>query len=110
MELTIEQLLIVGFVGSIVAQGIKLVTAYFGYELSRFWISAIVMVLSFCGAWIWFPVPLPTEVADPMLFVQAWLGVILTIFGSAVLVYNILLEKVFEKLSLTKERALVKFQ
>src|SRR3989304_10489771 len=105
MELSAEQLLLLGLVASVLSQLAKLLLAKFGYDTSRLVITIIVVVVSVALGYVWLKPELPTY-TDPMQFAVALLVAATAVFGFATLIYNVLLSKVFEVLTWTKDRLL----
>lgn len=106
MELTAEIIMIVGFVASILSAGIKLLSAKFGVELTKFWMTVIVAAVSIVLAVLFNLPALPVYGDDPMLYVTSWLTLISGYVGFATLIYNLILDKVLDKLKLTSARFL----
>jgi len=108
MELTLEQVALVGLVAAALAQIIKLLVAKFGKEkISRFWITVAAYVVS-CGlAVVWMKPVLP-PLDDPAAFVAQLLVVAGAVIGFATLIYNLLLAKLLELIGWTAERVLGK--
>lgn len=121
-----EQVIFLGIVAAVVFQLIKLYQARKGVVIDRTVLTVILFVISIPLAYIWarpalpaFP-PWPAPVEDPSLYaglIVAFLGevivflgkliaVLAAIIGFATSIYNILLEKVFEKLGWTKARVM----
>ena len=101
MELSAEQLLLLGLVASVLSQLAKLLLAKFGYSTSRLVITIIVVVVSVALGYVWLKPELPTY-TDPMQFALALLVAATAVFGFATLIYNVLLFKIFEVLKWTK--------
>ena len=104
------QMLLIGVVASIVAQGVKMYAAWRGVEIGRKGMTLTVFGAAVFLAYVFArPVvpafPLPVE--DPAVYatlVGAWLVSIAQmaagLLGAAFTVYNLLLEKVFEKMNI----------
>jgi hypothetical protein len=105
MNLTADQIIILGIASSVIAQVIKWISDWQGKDLDRKWATAILFVVSLGLAFVWtsWAIPaLPVFVGDPMTdtaSVLAWAGSLLAmlspIVGFAMAIYNLLLEKVF---------------
>lgn len=101
--LTDTQILIIGLLASVLGQVIKLVFAYFQYELSKVSITVVVSIVSMILAWIFNPLVLPEYTGDLLTYTMGVITMLSTLVGFAMVIYNLLLEKLFEKLSLSKE-------
>jgi hypothetical protein len=112
MELSATLVSVIGIVVSLLAQGIKLVGARWGWKPSRVsitWISgglALVLALIFGGAVFpaW-PVLLATGAPlDLVIVVLQWVGqvlvVLVAVVGFAKIIYDLVLMKLFEYLGL----------
>ena len=112
MQLSAEQVILIGFVSTLIVQAVKLVTAKFKLTLDRKWITVILMVVAVFLAYIWARPELPAwpgPVDDPMIYfglVVAFIGKIIValsaIAGSAKILYNLLFQGVFDKLGIGK--------
>lgn len=100
------QLLLIGFIASLLAQGVKLALAQFGKDIHRGWLTGIAFVISVGLAYWWFPVEVLIVPDDPMATAVALATAASAVLGSATLIYNVLVQKIFEKLDWTKERLL----
>ena len=104
MELSPEQIFIVGAIASVIGVIVKLLTAKIsGFSISKFWMTIIVSVVSFVLAVV-FNLPALPEYLDPIQYVAAWLALISGYLGSATLIYNLLLDKILDKLEFTASR------
>jgi len=112
MELTFEQVTLLGVGASAILSVLKLLYAQFGGSfLGRKTLTLILFAVSLVLAYIWATPALPvfpTLLEDPVLMtaaVLAFLGqglsVITAICGFAFIIYNLLLEKVLEGLGWT---------
>lgn len=96
-ELSLEQVLLIGFVAAVLAQIIKVIAAKLGHVLHKDWITAIAFVLSVALAFIWIaPKWVPT--GDPMTDALNLVNQAGAVLGFATAIYNVLLEKVLAKL------------
>jgi len=103
------QLFLIGVIASAVVYGIKLVAAKMpDVEIRRDWLTIFLYVVSLALAAMWGGVVLPEfgGYADPVTFVAAalrWAGEVLVALGPSVgfatLIYNVLLQKVFDGLA-----------
>jgi hypothetical protein len=100
------QLLLIGGVAALVVQILKLLAAQFGWDIHRGWTTVIAFVISVIMAYFFFPVEVIFVPDDPMTSAQNLIAAASALLGSATLVYNVLLEKIATKFSLTKERFL----
>jgi len=101
-------LLVIGFIAVLLAQVIKFAFARLGKPIHRGWITVVTYGVSFVVAVLWNMPSLPampSMVGDPSIIVNAmivYLGELLAItsgiVGFATLIYNVLLEKIFDKL------------
>lgn len=105
MELTAVQLMLLGLVATVLAQGAKLLLAKVGYDTTRLVITIVVVVASVALAWFWMKPEIP-PFTDPMQFATALLTAAGAVFAFATIIYNVLLAKLFELLNWTKARFL----
>lgn len=105
MELELWQITLIGIVASILAQGLRLLAAKFGWSLNRTIVSLVVLVVSIILAWLFEPPVIPPE-TDAMKLALNLLEQASAVMGVAVLIYNILLEKLFASLGLTPQKVL----
>lgn len=103
MELLPEQIFIVGLVASALGVIIRLLSAKFGTELSKFWMTIIVAVVAVVLAVV-FNLPTLPEYVDPFQYIGAWIGILSGYLGMATAIYNLILSKILDKLNLTVER------
>ncbi len=103
MELSPEQVILVGLIASALTLGIKLLAQWFGYVPGRAPLTIVLYVIAFVLAGVWngitFP-PFPPFV-DPVSFIAAVLqfaadilALAAPVVGLATLIYNLLYEKV----------------
>ena len=106
--------MLLGLIAIVLTQGIKFIFARLGKPIHRGWITVATYVVS-CGVAVLWDIPtfpvLPVMSGDPSLVVNAVLtyageilALVSTIVGFATLIYNVLLEKVFDKLGLTPSK------
>ena len=105
MELTVEQIFLVGLVASGISAVIRLLSAKFGVELSKAVMTVIVSVVAFILA-VLFNLPALPIYVEPIQFVLEWVTLISAYLGMATLIYNLILDKVLDKVNLTTERFL----
>ena|SRR3990167_9061861 len=93
MELSPENLAVIGLVASVVTQALRLVARHFGYIPTREVVNVGLLAISVALASWFFGLPI-VEAGDPLAFAQALIAAAAAVFGSAALVYNLLLDKV----------------
>ena len=93
MELSVENLVVIGLVASVVTQALRLLANRFGYKAPREVVNIALFAIAAGLAVAFFGLP---EVggADPADFVGTLIQAAAAVFGSAVLIYNVLLDKV----------------
>jgi len=91
------KLYLIGIAASIVAQIIKIVAVKFGKKPTKVGITLIAFGLSIGMAAIWYSPVLP-PITDPMEFALALFAAATSVLGAAVGIYNVILEKLFQKL------------
>ena len=107
MELTVEQLVLIGLLASVIVLLIRLVMAYFGVDIPRLWVTVIAFVVSVVLGYLWTPVG-PPPLGDP-LALAVWLVETATVvLGMATLVYNVLLQKILDGLGWSANKLLAK--
>jgi hypothetical protein len=116
MQLTLEQILIIGFAVTILAQLVKLaVAANFGWATNRVVITWVCAGLSLVLAVLFakpalpvFPILVGLDAMAMILallgYVSAWLAILITLVGFAKIIYDLLLEKLFEVLGWGKAK------
>jgi hypothetical protein len=93
MELSPENLIVIGLVASVVTQALRLLASRFGYTASREVVNVALFALS-VGLAAWFFGLPAVGGTDPSEFAQALVQAAAAVFGSAALIYNVLLNKV----------------
>lgn len=84
MQLSPENLVIIGLVASVVTQALRLLANHYGYRAPREVVSLTLFAIS-AGLAVWFfGVPKTGDIV----------GSAAALFGAAVLIYNVLLSKV----------------
>ena len=84
MQLSPENLVVIGLVASVVTQGLRLLANRYGYKAPREVVSLVLFAISAGLGAAFFGIPEGGDVV----------GTITALFGSAVLIYNVLLNKV----------------
>lgn len=106
MELTTQQVVILGLVAPVLVQIIKLLGAWFKKDLSQKTIIIILFVVSIVMAFIFMLPQIPAwDFESIMSFIFVQMGAVM---GLASLIYLFLYKWVFDKLTLNKERFLAK--
>jgi hypothetical protein len=113
MELKPEHILVIGVLATVLAQIVKLLAARGGTKLGKTPISAGVFIVAVALAawWMWPALPaVPASSGDPAAYALAILGFVgqliaaaSGVFGFATLIYNLLLQRVFEALGMGGE-------
>ena len=84
-----EQLIVIGLVGSVATQALRLLAEHFGFVPNKVIINVVLLVISAGLAVAFFGIP--AAGADP---VEGYVNAAVGIAGSALLIYNIVLDKV----------------
>ena len=84
MELSPENLVVIGLVASVVTQALRLLANNYGYKAPREVVSLALFAISAGLGVAFFGVPEGGDIV----------GTVTALFGSAVLIYNVLLNKV----------------
>ena len=93
MQLSPEQLIVIGMVASVVVLALRLLANRFGYNAPREVVTVALFAIS-AGLAVWF-FGLPAVAGqDPSELAQALIAAAAQVFGSAALIYNVLLSKV----------------
>ncbi len=93
MELTLDQIVLVGVIASLVTQVLKIISERLGYSPSREVANITLFVASLVLGFFWMRPEVPVS-GDPMELAQVLLTAALGLVGFASLIYNLLLEKV----------------
>jgi hypothetical protein len=114
MNLTPTQIIILGLLVPVLVQGIKLFSAWLKKPIDRKPITVVLFITALIMAYFFAQPALPTwpaAVENPaiyagliMQFIGSLIGVASAIVGFAMIIYNLLLQKVFDALSIGKER------
>ena len=95
MELDAGQVVVIGIVASVITQGLRLLASKFGFQPSRVVVNIGLFVVAI-GMAVWF-FGLPVVGGDdPFVLSQSVLQAALAIVGSAGLIFNVFLDKVFQ--------------
>ena len=89
MILSPEQLFLIGIVASVIVQGLRLLSERFGFVPNKIVISVALMLISGGLGYAFFGAPALGP--DP---VAGFVNLVISISGSALLIYNVLLDKV----------------
>lgn len=116
MNITSEQIVLIGFFALVIVQVLKLGVAYFGLKIDRTWLTVLLFGVAVALAGVWAAPSLPAFPAmdaDPAVFggaIIGWIGNVVSvasvIIGFATLIYNLLLQKVFEALGWTSDKVI----
>ena len=93
MELTVEQVLLVGFIASVITQFLRFLADKANVELGQEVVNVILFAVAVTLGFLWIRPEVPVG-GDPMELAKALLEVALGVVGFAGLIYNILLQKV----------------
>jgi hypothetical protein len=93
MELSAEQILLLGLVASALSQVLKLAASKLGYDPGRIVVNIVLFVVATALAFLWARPELP-PIDDPMAFAIALSEAAVAVFGLASLAYNLLLKNV----------------
>jgi len=99
MELSVDQLLYVGIVASVITQGLGLIANKFGYKPSKVVRNLFLVLVSLVMGILFFGLPEAPIADDPMAFATAILAQATMVFGSAAVIYALLLKKVVAKVA-----------
>jgi len=116
MNITPEQVIIIGFIAAALGQLLKVLVALIGVKIDRKWLTIALFAISLAISYLWAApiVPAwPAMDADPAVFggaIVGWIGSVISvasvIIGFATLIYNLLLAKVFDSLGWTSDKLL----
>lgn len=105
IELTGAQLLIVGFIATLIVQGLRLAIAKWGQTIiNKRVVSIICFVISTALAYIFLKPAIPTT-HEPIELAVQLLSLAAGVMGFATLIYNLLLEKILSSLGWTVQKA-----
>ena len=97
MELSTEQIYLVGFIASVLGAIIRFAVVQFGgKQLGKFWMTMIVAAVAVVVAVSFQPPALPVFM-DPFQFAGDWLALIGAYLGSATLISNVMLDKLLKE-------------
>ena len=105
MEVTPEQVFLVGLVASGLAAIIRLLAAKAGFTLSKAWMSVLAAAVSVILA-VLFNLPQLPEYIDPLQYLGEWISLASAYLGMATAIYNLVIDKLLEATNLTVERFL----
>jgi uncharacterized membrane protein YeaQ/YmgE (transglycosylase-associated protein family) len=97
MELTADQIFLVGLVASGLDILVRYIASKMGKEIHKGWMTAIVAGLSLVLTVIFNAPELPVY-TEPLQYLGEWSTLIAAYVGAATAIYNIILSKVLEKL------------
>lgn len=112
MELNPTQIIIIGLIVTILVQVIKLIAAKIGKPIDRKLITVFLFVLALGLAYLWASPTLPhwpVLTGEPgaialavLTFIGDLIGVASVVVGFATVIYNLLLQRVFDALGVGK--------
>jgi hypothetical protein len=94
--------ILLSIVAPLLVQLIKVLTSKVGWEMDKPVITIVVAVISAGAAFILDAPNLP-EYTDPMVFIQEMLTIAGSVFATATVLYNMLLDKVFDLLGFVQK-------
>ena len=103
MVLTSEQIMLIGFIATVLTLGLKLLAQYFNYVPGRAPLTIALYVISLVLGGLWSGIFLPafppfvdvlTFGAAVLQFISDLLAMVAPVVGIATLIYNLLYEKV----------------
>jgi len=95
MELTPDQLVIIGLLASGLTALLKFLLNWKGYQPTKVVLTTVVGVLSVALA-ILFDIPQLPIYADLLQYVGEWLALLSAYVGAATLIYNYIIDKVLD--------------
>ncbi|MHA2201908.1 MAG: hypothetical protein ACXABN_18745 [Candidatus Thorarchaeota archaeon] len=96
MELTPEQVIIVGLVASGLAAVVRLIVAKWGNKvITKDWMTVIVSAVALILAVV-FNIPNLPVYTDPLQYLGEWTVLLASYLGAATAIYNIILDKVLD--------------
>lgn len=104
MELTATQIIIIGLVASVLAQAIKMISAWLKKPIGEKVTMVIVFISSLVLAYVFVQPAVPIGGWDVPEIVNYLIQQISAVLGLAVAIYVMLLKMVFEKFNLTQAR------
>ena len=93
MELTVEQVLLIGLVASVITQLLRFLADTANVSLGQEVVNVILFVVALTLGFLWIRPGIPVG-GDPMELAKVLLEAALGVVGFAGLIYNILLQKV----------------
>ena len=106
------KILVIGLIATVLGQILKLLFAKIGKPIDRKVVTVILLIISLVLAWFWMNPAFPTfPVMTPEMDAMAYAVLVITFLGEllalasgltgfAVVIYNLLLQKVFEQLKI----------
>ena len=98
-NIDVVNFVLLSIVAPLLVQLIKIISAKLGWKMDKQVITIVVAVIAAGAAYILEAPNLP-EYSDPMAFVQALLAIAGGVLATATVLYNLLLDKVFDLLGL----------
>ena len=93
MQLTVEQVLLVGFIASVITQLLKFLADKANVNIGQEVVNVILFVVAVGLGFLWMRPDIPVG-GDPMELAKVLLEAALGVVGFAGLIYNILLAKI----------------
>jgi len=93
MELSAEQIMLIGLIASGVSQVLKILSSKLGYDPGRVVVNVVLFAIAVILSFLWARPELP-PIDDPMALAIALSEMAVAVFGFASLAYNILLKNV----------------
>ena len=93
MQLSPENLVVIGLVASVITQALRLLANHYGWKAPREAVNIALFAIAAGLAVAFFGLP-QIGGSDPADFVGSLLQAAAAVFGAAVLIYNVLLDKV----------------
>jgi hypothetical protein len=94
MELSADQIIVVGLIASVVTQLLKLLADKAGFKPGKVVVNIGLLIVAVVLALFWGGFNAPAPGGDPMEFAVALLEQAIAVFGFASLIYNLLLKDV----------------
>lgn len=98
-----EQILIIGLVASLLGAVLRFAANRFGFMPGKAAMTVVVAVVSL-GLAVVFNLPALPIYVDPLQYLGEWLVILSGYVGMATAIYNLILDKIFDKLNLTQAR------
>jgi len=94
---------LLSIVAPVLVQIIKVLSSKLGWDMNKQVVTIIVAVIA-TGAAVIVGAPSLPDYSDPMIFVQELLAIAGGIFATATVLYNLLLDKIFDMLGFVQEK------